>query len=182
MNKISEKGVSLLEAIVATAIIGIGFVAIFQMVQYSIRSIEVSGERTKATYLSSMIAEDMYSDRNQEKDSKKFFDHIRDNSWALNKCDNTGGSISYYAGSDNNAVDNKQKKWKARLSKDYIKCRPKTSASTDTVDKKTFDIFKICHKGCDVKLTNYFDPIYMGRVEVNLNSSTKKKVLYFQVK
>ena len=111
MNKISEKGVSLLEAIVATAIIGIGFVAIFQMVQYSVRSIEVSGERTKATYLSSMIAEDMYSDRNQEKDSKKFFDHIRDNSWALNKCDNTGGSISYYAGSDNNAVDNKQKKW-----------------------------------------------------------------------
>ena len=121
MNKISEKGVSLLEAIVATAIIGIGFVAIFQMVQYSVRSIEVSGERTKATYLSSMIAEDMYSDRNQEKDSKKFFDHIRDKSWELNKCDNTGGSISYYAGSDNNAVDNKQKKWKARLSKDYIK-------------------------------------------------------------
>ena len=104
MNKISEKGVSLLEAIVATAIIGIGFVAIFQMVQYSVRSIEVSGERTKATYLSSMIAEDMYSDRNQEKDSKKFFDHIRDKSWELNKCDNTGGSISYYAGSDNNAV------------------------------------------------------------------------------
>ena len=56
------------------------------------------------------------------------------------------------------------------------------TTSTDTVDKKTFDIFKICHKGCDVKLTNYFDPIYMGRVEVNLNSSTKKKVLYFQVK
>ena len=120
MNKISEKGVSLLEAIVATAIIGIGFVAIFQMVQYSVRSIEVSGERTKATYLSSMIAEDMYSDRNQEKDSKKFFDHIRDKSWELNKCDNTGGSISYYAGSDNNAVDNKQKKWKARLSLSLI--------------------------------------------------------------
>ena len=135
MNKISEKGVSLLEAIVATAIIGIGFVAIFQMVQYSVRTIEDSGERTKATYLSSMIAEDMYSDRNQEKDSKKFFDHIRDKSWELNKCDNTGGSISYYAGIDNNAVDNKQKKWKARLSKDYIKCRPKSSTSTDTVDK-----------------------------------------------
>ena len=51
MKKISEKGVSLIEAMVATAIIGIGFVAIFQMVQYSIRSIDVSGERTKATYL-----------------------------------------------------------------------------------------------------------------------------------
>ena len=181
INK-SEKGVSLLEAIISTAIIGIGFVAIFQMVQYSIRSIDVSGERTKATYLSSMIAEDLYSDKNQEKDKKKFIDHIHANPLSLDTCDNTGASIGHYAASDANAIDNKQKKWKARLSKDYIKCRPKSSTSTDTVDKKTFDIFKICHKGCDVKLTNYFDPIYMGRVEVNLNSSTKKKVLYFQVK
>ena len=62
MSNKSEKGVSLLEAIVSTAIIGIGFVAIFQMVQYCIRSIDVSGESTKATYLSSMIAEDLYSD------------------------------------------------------------------------------------------------------------------------
>ena len=112
MNKISEKGVSLLEAIVATAIIGIGFVAIFQMVQYSVRSIEVSGERTKATYLSSMIAEDMYSDRNQEKDSKKFFDHIHANPWSLDTCDNTGASIGHYAASDANAIDNKQKNGK----------------------------------------------------------------------
>ena len=70
MKKISEKGVSLIEAMVATAIIGIGFVAIFQMVQYSIRSIDVSGERTKATYLSSMIAEDIFADKNQEKVQK----------------------------------------------------------------------------------------------------------------
>ena len=77
INK-SEKGVSLLEAIISTAIIGIGFVAIFQMVQYSIRSIDVSGERTKATYLSSMIAEDLYSDKNQEKDkdTHKGFENI----------------------------------------------------------------------------------------------------------
>ena len=182
MNNKSEKGVSLLEAIVATAIIGIGFVAIFQMVQYSIRSIEVSGERTKATYLSSMIAEDLYSDKNQEKDSIKFIDHIHNTSWELAKCDNTGNSIGYYAGTDNNAIDNKKKKWDARFSKDYIKCRPKSSASTDTVDKKTLKIYTICDTGCDVKLTNSFDKIYMGRVEVNLNSSTKKKVLYFQVK
>ena len=49
MKKFSEKGLSLIEALVSTAIIGIGFVAIFQMVQYSVRSIDVSGERTKAT-------------------------------------------------------------------------------------------------------------------------------------
>ena len=52
-NKIkkSEKGMTLLEALVSTAIIGIGFVAVFQMVNYSVQSIDVSGERTKANYL-----------------------------------------------------------------------------------------------------------------------------------
>jgi len=56
LKKICEKGVSLIEALVATAIIGIGFIAVFQMVQYSVRSIDVSGERTKATYLAGMVA------------------------------------------------------------------------------------------------------------------------------
>ena len=33
-TKLSEKGMTLLEALVSTAIIGIGFVAVFQMVNY----------------------------------------------------------------------------------------------------------------------------------------------------
>ena len=37
-----DKGITILEALVSTAIIAIGFIAIFQMVQYSIRSIAVS--------------------------------------------------------------------------------------------------------------------------------------------
>ena len=41
----------------ATVIVGIGFVAVFQMVNYAVSSIHVSGERTKANYLVSMIAE-----------------------------------------------------------------------------------------------------------------------------
>ena len=43
-------GLSLLEALISTAIVGIGFVAILQMTNYSIQSIFVSGERTKANY------------------------------------------------------------------------------------------------------------------------------------
>ena len=43
-KKIREKGITLLEALVATAIVGIGFIAVFQMVNYSVRSIDVSGE------------------------------------------------------------------------------------------------------------------------------------------
>ena len=40
-------GLSILEALVSTAIIGIGFVAILQMTNYSVQSIYSSGERTR---------------------------------------------------------------------------------------------------------------------------------------
>ena len=46
----NQRGITLIEALVSTVIIGIGFVAIFQMVQYSVRSIDVSGERTNQTF------------------------------------------------------------------------------------------------------------------------------------
>ena len=39
-RRANEKGITILEALVSTAIIGIGFVAIFQMVQYAVRSID----------------------------------------------------------------------------------------------------------------------------------------------
>ena len=42
-KRIKEKGLTLLEALVSTAIVGIGFVAVFQMVNYSVQSIDVSG-------------------------------------------------------------------------------------------------------------------------------------------
>ena len=57
------KGISLLEALVSTAIIGIGFVAILQMTNYSVQSITTSGERTKANFLINMIAEDAIANR-----------------------------------------------------------------------------------------------------------------------
>ena len=56
---IKQRGTTLLEALVATAIISIGFIAIFQMVTYSVSSIDVSGERTKVNYLADMILEDL---------------------------------------------------------------------------------------------------------------------------
>ena len=83
LKKICEKGVSLIEALVATAIIGIGFIAVFQMVQYSVRSIDVSGERTKATYLAGMVVEDLYSDKEQEKESLKFIDYLIKHPWTI---------------------------------------------------------------------------------------------------
>ena len=57
-------GLSILESIIATAIVGIGFVAILQMTNFSAQSIDSSGERTKANYLVSMIAEDVIGHKN----------------------------------------------------------------------------------------------------------------------
>ena len=52
-------GLTIIEALVSTVIVGIGFIAVFQMVNFSVRSIDTSGERTKANYLVSMMAEDV---------------------------------------------------------------------------------------------------------------------------
>ena len=52
-------GLSILEAIVSTAIVGIGFIAILQMTNYSVQSIDNSGDRTKANFLTSMLVEDV---------------------------------------------------------------------------------------------------------------------------
>ena len=73
VNKKKQLGLSILEAIVSTAIVGIGFVAIFQMVNYSVRSIDLSSERTKANYLVTMVAEDLIGDKNVIVDGTKTF-------------------------------------------------------------------------------------------------------------
>ena len=57
MKNRKEKGMSILEAIVASVIVGIGFIGIFQMVGYAVNSIDVSGERSKTNHLVGMIAE-----------------------------------------------------------------------------------------------------------------------------
>ena len=64
MNKLKNiLGLTILEGLVSTAIVGIGFIAILQMVNYSVQSIDNSGERTKANYLVSMMAEDVIGHR-----------------------------------------------------------------------------------------------------------------------
>ena len=65
MNKLKNiLGLTILEGLVSTAIVGVGFVAILQMVNYSVQSIDTSGERTKANYLVSMMAEDVIGHKN----------------------------------------------------------------------------------------------------------------------
>ena len=63
-KKSNNSGLSILEALVSTAIVGIGFIAILQMTNFSAQSITNSGERTKANYLTGMIAEDVIGSKN----------------------------------------------------------------------------------------------------------------------
>ena len=65
MNK-KILGLSIVEALVATVIVGIGFVAVLQMTSFAVTSIDTSGERTKANYIVSMIAEDIIGHRDSD--------------------------------------------------------------------------------------------------------------------
>ena len=177
-----EKGMTLLEALVATAIIGIGFVAVFQMVNYSVQSIDVSGERTKASYLVSMVAEDLISEKNSSSPTagKKLMDYLYDkqsggNAWEQTSClDKNDSTLTVV--NKTNTWENKEQKWKNRFSKKRIKCRNN--------EEKFLKIYDICRSGCTHTVSTIFDKWYLGKMEVNMptgGSKTKKKYLYFQI-
>jgi len=177
-------GLTLIEALVSVVIVGIGFISIFQMVNYSIRSIDVSGERTKSNFLVAMVAEDLMADREQEYNKKKFHEHLLNTSnkgWEMGTCSSGASSNTNF----DNAPQNKMQKWDNRFSKKRIKCRGAN-------DKKILKIFDICHSS--VSACNYVGPsnakyerqIYynkrhFGRMEVNLNNGKKRKYIYFQI-
>ena len=56
--KKNNSGLSLLEALISMVVVGIGFVAILQVTQYSISSVNTSAERTKACLLYTSDAAD----------------------------------------------------------------------------------------------------------------------------
>ena len=124
-----QLGLSLLEALVSTAIVGIGFIAIFQMVKYSVESISVSSDRTKANYLVSMIAEDVVGNRNTSISGYKFADHLRRSShiWKIDSCKRAPrkkiDAKTLYYGEKDNAPQNKIRKWNELFSSDkFVKC------------------------------------------------------------
>ena len=71
-----ERGITLIEALVSTAIVAIGFIAIFQMVSYSVQAIDVSNERTKTSYMTSMVAEDILADKFSDISGKKLYEYL----------------------------------------------------------------------------------------------------------
>ena len=124
----TQLGLTLLEALMSTVIVGIGFVAVFNMVNFSVQSIDTSGERTKANYLVSMIAEDIIGHKdtiygessddenitfNNEgkpikldgdgevlKEYQKFAEHLKDNEWNVGTGENICANKSEYREED----------------------------------------------------------------------------------
>ena len=199
-NRLKEKGITLIEALISTVIIGIGFAAVFQMVSYSVQSIDVSGERTKTNYLMSMVAEDIISDKLSEKKGVPLYEYLIANrdktyktSWRMGTC-SPGTTAS---GSFDNAQENKKGKWENRFSTKRIKC----SGGTTTQATKSLKVYDICKKDCTYKniskpfiLANGPEKIIIGKMEVNIPTigtkkdssgnevlKTKKKYLYFQI-
>lgn len=201
-NRLKEKGVTLIEALISTVIIGIGFAAVFQMVSYSVQSIDVSGERTKTNYLISMVAEDIISDKLSENSGVPLYEYLiaqrevdkkNKTSWRMGTC-SPGTTAS---GSFNNAQENKIGKWENRFSTKRIKCK----GGNTTKDIKSLKVYEICLKGCTYKnitdefvLANGPEKIIIGKMEVNIPTpgtkklasgdevaKTKKNYLYFQI-
>ncbi len=60
----SNKGLTIIESLVCLVIIGIGFIAVNQLITFAIVSMDRSLERTKVNFLSEMVIEDMIGDVN----------------------------------------------------------------------------------------------------------------------
>ena len=183
----------LLEALVATAIVGIGFIAIFQMTKYSVESMAISSDRTRANYLVAMVAEDLIGNRHSKYGGKKFVEHLRSNVWEVTSCKKAPrkkeDSSTLYQAEEENAPLNKIRKWDELLSSDkHLKCRGSTASDTTTTtgtanltkDTKRLKIVTICDSGCDYESPGIYDKMYFGRMQVNMNEGKKRKFLYFQ--
>ena len=178
-----QSGITLLESLISTAIIGIGFVAIFQMVNFSVQSIDSSSERTKANYLVSMIAEDIIAHK------------ITDLSWKayvgkdVELCGKKKNKLEakdikpIYETVVEDADENKKEKWNSIFNTNrYLKCKSEK-------DIKDVKIFQICKTGCDYTSSyiedesdihaEVYDEMFIGRVQVNMNDGKKRKFLYF---
>ena len=181
-----EKGITLIEALVATVIVGIGFVSVFQMVQYSVQSIGVSSERTKANLLITMVAEDFISVRNSDSKTKgiNFKDafvkeQITKNSslFDITKC--SPGTSSSTKGK--NAEENKILKWKNRFSDRRLKCATKNDKTDETNDTKKIEVFTYCSNQVASKtnLSNKSRPcMYTNNTRYSSTPSGRKERFY----
>ncbi|MDC3174728.1 prepilin-type N-terminal cleavage/methylation domain-containing protein [Candidatus Pelagibacter sp.] len=188
----NNSGLTLLEALVATVIVGIGFVAVFQMVQYSVRSIDISSDRNKGNYLVNLIAEDVLSHKRSTKDNKEFADYLKENQFSIQQCTNEFGLET-----KDNTPENKVQYWQQYFDRGITKCRSIEDiralniidiCDDETSDDKTWTCsyknekeYTYNENGAEVK-TKIYDPVYFGKMEIRFNKGKKTRNLYFQIK
>jgi len=180
-----DRGITLIEALVATVIVGIGFVSVFQMVQYSVQSIGVSGERTKANLLITMVAEDFISVRNSDSKSKgiNFKDAFVKEEISKNKSlfDITECSSGSGTSKGKNAQENKIFKWTKRFSDRRLKCATKNDQTAETNDTKKLVVFTYCSNQVASKtnLSNKSRPcMYTNNTRYSSSPSGRKERFY----
>ena len=120
----SNKGISLIEALVCLVVIGIGFIAVLQLSAFTLGSMDRATEKNKLNYLSEMILEDMIGDPDNASNYDSF---------------NETCTYSHQGGS--NLHERKKDKWRDKLKeKNFIRIDGKDKKlpcfSGDT--KKTF--------------------------------------------
>jgi len=188
----NNRGLTLLEALISTLIVGIGFVAIFQMVQYSITSIDVSSDRNKGNYLINMVAEDMLANKSARRDNVEFVDILKTSEWSITQCVN-----GFTEEVRNNTPDNIMQTWNKYFDSGITKCR-------SDLDERRLTIIEICNSATSIDKTKVcvytnneeytytengttksvwiYDPMYFGKMEINFNKGNKTRNLYFQIK
>lgn len=58
----NNKGITLIESLVAVVIVAIGFLSVYQLTSYAVNSVSASLDRTKLNFLSEMMMEDIMAD------------------------------------------------------------------------------------------------------------------------
>jgi type IV pilus modification protein PilV len=69
-----NKGVSLIEALVAIIVVGVGFASILQLAAYATRTTDVAIERNKVNFIAEMMAEDIIADKANANNYNKIFE------------------------------------------------------------------------------------------------------------
>lgn len=135
----NNKGITLLEALVAVVIVAIGFLSVYQLSSYAVNSIDGSIDRNKINFLSEMMAEDMLADPTNIQ-NYQFSDACSFN--------DVSGSELYKL---------RQNKWKERFKNQFPKtqCKSNDEKKTILVDKTNTFVARINLANRDGKQKKY---------------------------
>ena len=155
------------------------------MTTYSVHSINTSGDRTKANYLTNMMAEDVIGHRDVNTSGvQNFSEYLSENQPNLNFCDDPSSSQAnanagnVYGGNNLDGALMKANKWTAIFNnKDYLNCKGKN-------ERRSFRMFMLSGTGMNDALENpniNDEIMYIGRIQMSLNDG-KKKVFIFPIR